>query len=194
MANGNEGRGDCHRRFSNHRSADDSGTLCRKASATTPVITVLAILLGKQICVLFGADTATTEYVATSLPQFAIGFIITAINVMISAYLYSTERSGLSTSISILRSLIINSAVILILPHMFDNGAIWFSLLVYEAIVLVIATILLSRSERNGIQFKQRGKSMIITISREFGSQRSIDLTPTMWPVFQRAMCGRRIR
>ena len=77
---------------------------------------------------------------------------------------------------------------------MFDNGAIWFSLLVYEAIVLVIATILLSRSERNGIQFKQRGKSMIITISREFGSQRSIDLTPTMWPVFQRAMCGRRIR
>lgn len=118
------------------------------------VITILAILLGKQICVLFGADATTTEYVATALPQFAVGFIITAVNVMISAYLYSTERSALSTSISILRSLIINSAVILILPHIFGNGAIWFSLLVYEAIVLVIASILLRRSERNGIQFQ----------------------------------------
>ena len=118
------------------------------------VITVLAILLGKQICGLFGADATTTEYVAAALPQFAVGFIITAVNVMISAYLYSTERSALSTSISILRSLIINSAVILILPHMFGNGAIWFSLLVYEAIVLVIAAILLRRSERNGIQFQ----------------------------------------
>ena len=102
----------------------------------------------------FGADATTTEYVAAALPQFAVGFIITAVNVMISAYLYSTERSALSTSISILRSLIINSAVILILPHMFGNGAIWFSLLVYEAIVLVIAVILLRRSERNGIQFQ----------------------------------------
>jgi len=103
------------------------------------VITVLAILLGKQICGLFGADATTTEYVAAALPQFAVGFIITAVNVMISAYLYSTERSALSTSISILRSLIINSAVILILPHIFGDGAIWFSLLVYESIVLAIA-------------------------------------------------------
>ena len=94
------------------------------------------------------------EYILKYLPQFAVGFIITAVNVMISAYLYSTERSALSTGINILRSLVINSAVILILPHIFGDGAIWFSLLVYEAIVLVIAVALLKYSERNGIQFK----------------------------------------
>ena len=118
------------------------------------LITGLSILLGKPICVLFGTDAVTTEYIIKYLPQFAIGFIITAVNVMISAYLYSTERSALSTGINILRSLVINSAVILILPHIFGDGAIWFSLLVYEAIVLVIAVGLLQYSERNGIRFK----------------------------------------
>ena len=118
------------------------------------LITGLSILLGKPICALFGTDAATTEYIIKYLPQFAVGFIITAVNVMISAYLYSTERSALSTGINILRSLVINSAVILILPHIFGDGAIWFSLLVYEAIVLVIAVGLLKYSERNGVQFK----------------------------------------
>ena len=76
-----------------------------------------------------------------------------AINVMISAYLYSTERSALSTGISLLRSVVLNSAVIFILPALFGDGAIWFSMFAYEMIVLVIATILLKYSERNGIRF-----------------------------------------
>ena len=121
------------------------------------LITGLSILLGKPICALFGTDAVTTEYIIKYLPQFAVGFIITAVNVMISAYLYSTERSALSTGINILRSLVINSAVILILPHIFGDGAIWFSLLLYEAVVLVIAVALLKYSERNGIRFKSGG-------------------------------------
>ena len=115
------------------------------------LITGLSILLGKPICVLFGTDAVTTEYILKYLPQFTVGFIITAVNVMISAYLYSTERSALSTGINILRSLVINSAVILILPHIFGDGAIWFSLLVYETVVLVIAVVLLKYSERNTV-------------------------------------------
>lgn len=118
------------------------------------LITGLSILLGKPICVLFGTDAVTTEYIIKYLPQFAVGSIITAVNVMISAYLYSTERSALSTGINILRSLVINSAVILILPRILGDGAIWSSLLIYEAIVLAIAVGSLKYSERNGIQFK----------------------------------------
>jgi Na+-driven multidrug efflux pump len=118
------------------------------------LITGLSILLGKPICVLFGTDAVTTEYIIKYLSQFAVGSIITAVNVMISAYLYSTERSALSTGINILRSLVINSAVILILPRILGDGAIWSSLLIYEAIVLVIAVGSLKYSERNGIQFK----------------------------------------
>ena len=118
------------------------------------MITILTVLLRENICALFGSDAATTEYVLQIYPLFSIGFIVMAINVMITAYLYSTERSALSTSISLLRSVILNSAIILFLPKIFGNVAIWLSMFTYEATVLMIALILLKHSERNGIQFK----------------------------------------
>lgn len=118
------------------------------------IITILSVLLRENVCALFGSDAATTEYVVQIYPMFSLGFIVMAINVMISAYLYSTERSALSTGISLLRSVVLNSAIILILPRIFGNGAIWLSMFTYETIVLVIAAVLLKHSERNGIQFK----------------------------------------
>lgn len=89
------------------------------------------------------------------LPQFAVGFIATAINVMISSYLYSTERSFLALSISVLRSILVNAAVILILPYIFGESVIWFSLLIFEVTVLIIAVVLLKHSERDNIRFKE---------------------------------------
>lgn len=118
------------------------------------IITILSVLLRENVCALFGSDAATTEYVVQIYPMFSLGFIVMAINVMISAYLYSTERSALSTGISLLRSVVLNSAIILILPRIFGDGAIWLSMFTYETIVLVTAAVLLKHSERNGIQFK----------------------------------------
>lgn len=118
------------------------------------LVTAIAIFFSRHICILFGADTVTQEYILQVLPIFAVGFIAMAVNVMISSYLYSTERSLQSTIISILRSMIVSAAVILLLPHIFGEGAIWFSMLIYEVIVLAVAVVLLRRSERNGMQFK----------------------------------------
>ncbi len=118
-------------------------------------VTILVILFGGHICSLFGTNAVTRSYMLKVLPQFAVGFIATAMNVMISSYLYSTERSFLALSISVLRSILVNAAVILILPYIFGERIIWFSLLIYEVIVLVIAAALLKHSERNGICFKE---------------------------------------
>ncbi len=116
------------------------------------VVTSLIILLNQQICVLFGADAQTTEYTVQVMPKYAWGFIMTAFNVMISAYLYSTERSGHATVLNILRSIIVSVFVIMLLPEIFGAGIIWYTLGIYEGIVLT------------------EKMKMIITISREFGS------------------------
>ncbi len=118
------------------------------------LVTVLAGICSGQICVLFGADAVTQEYVLKVLPSFAMGFIAMALNVVISSYLYSTERPMHSTIISVLRSIILSSVVILLLPHIFGESIIWFTMLIYEAIVFGIAVVLLKHSERNGIVFK----------------------------------------
>ena len=119
--------------------------------AGSAMITILTVLLRENICALFGSDAATTEYVLQIYPMFSIGLIVMAVNVMITAYLYSTEWSALSTSISLLQSVIFNSAIIVFLPNIFGDGAIWFSMFTYEAVVLVIAMVLLKYSERNTV-------------------------------------------
>lgn len=119
------------------------------------VITLAIILFSRPICILFGADATTLEYVLQVMPRYAWGFIVMAFNVMISAYLYSTERSVYSIIINILRSLVANVAVIVLLPGIFGADIIWFTFGIYEAVVLVIAVLLLKRSERNGIIFKE---------------------------------------
>ena len=70
---------------------------------------------------------------------------------MISAYFYSTKRSKEAIIINVLRSLIVNSAMIILLPTIFGNGIIWFAFGIYEVLVLIVSIILLKHSERNGI-------------------------------------------
>ena len=120
------------------------------------VVVGLILLLSRPICSLFGADIVTTEYVLKVLPFYVWGFIIMAFNVMISAYLYSTERSVQAIIINFLRSIVVSSGVILLLPNIFGENIIWFTFGIYEAIVLVVAVILLKHSERGGIQFKEK--------------------------------------
>lgn len=118
------------------------------------IVTGFILLLSRQICKLFGADPVTLEYTLKVMPLYSWGFIIMAFNVMISAYLYSTERTAQAVVINFLRSIAVSAGVILILPRVAGADIIWFTFGIYEAIVLVVAVILLKHSERNGIIFK----------------------------------------
>lgn len=118
------------------------------------LVTGLVILTGRPICAMFGADAQTLEYVLEVMPLYSWGFIVMAFNVMISSYLYSTERSVQAIIINFLRSIVVSSIVILGLPAILGEGIIWHTFGIYEAIVLVVAFILLKHSERDGVVFK----------------------------------------
>lgn len=120
------------------------------------IVSGLIILFSRQICTLFGTDPSTLEYTLRVMPMYSWGFVIMAFNVMISTYLYSTERSIQAIIINFLRSMVINSAVILLLPQILGANIIWLTFGIYEAVVLVIAFALLRYSERNGIVFKEK--------------------------------------
>lgn len=119
------------------------------------VVTGLILLWSRQICMLFGADAETLEYTLQAMPKFVWGFVMMAFNVMISAYLYSTERSVYATALNFLRSIVVSVLVIMILPEIFGADIVWFTFGIYEAVVLVFAILLLKHSERQGIIFKE---------------------------------------
>jgi putative MATE family efflux protein len=118
------------------------------------IVTSLILLFDRQICGLFAADPETLEYTLSALPKFSWGFVIMAFTVMISAYLYSTERLKYALILNVLRSVVVDVLIITILPYIFGAGIIWYTFGIYESIVFVIAVFLLKRSERNGIKFK----------------------------------------
>lgn len=118
------------------------------------VIIIAALLfVGSGIYALFGADAQTLAFTAKHMPQFAWGFIIMAVNTMISSYLYSTKRTKESLVANVLHSFVFNSLAIMLLPMIFGNGIIWYTFGIYEILVLLVGVALVRKSERDGIVY-----------------------------------------
>ncbi|MDR1194005.1 MAG: polysaccharide biosynthesis C-terminal domain-containing protein [Peptococcaceae bacterium] len=114
----------------------------------------LIFLLGGPICALFNAAPAVYAVTLEALPRYAWSFIPIALNTHISAYLYSTKRTKESILLNTCRSLIFNSSIIFALPAIFGDGLLWFTAGIAETLAMLLAFILLVRSERNGVVFQ----------------------------------------
>ena len=76
------------------------------------------------------------------------------INTMLSAYFYSTKRSGQAIALNTVRSLVMNSLIITMLPKIFGSAVVWHTFGIYEVLVLIIAVALKTGSERKEIVYK----------------------------------------
>lgn len=120
------------------------------AGIGSTVITALVVLLRHPICSLFGADEITSAMTIKAMPLYAWGFIFEALNVIISGYLYSTTRTKQALVANILRSLVLNTAVTILMPRIFGAESLWLTFGVYEVLVLIASVFLLKRADRNG--------------------------------------------
>lgn len=111
------------------------------------------VLFPHTLCALFGADTKTTDFTAIHMWEYCWGFIVGSVNTIISAYFYSTKRSGQAIALNVVRSLVMNSIVIILLPKLFGKAVVWHTFGIYEVLVLVIALSLKKFSERRGIAY-----------------------------------------
>ncbi|MBO5485420.1 MAG: hypothetical protein J5988_00610 [Eubacterium sp.] len=71
--------------------------------------------------------------------EYCWGFIVGSINTMLSAYFYSTKRSGQAITLNIIISPIMNTLIIILLPRFFGNIIVWHTFGIYELLVLVIS-------------------------------------------------------
>ena len=118
------------------------------------VINGALFVVGGTVCALFGADQATLDYTVRVMPMYSWGFVVVGLTTNISSCLYSTKRSCEADIISVLRSFVFNTLIILLLPRALGGDVIWHTFGIAEAVVLIIAVGLMRRSERNGIVFQ----------------------------------------
>lgn len=105
------------------------------------------------LCALFGADAQTTDFTALHMWEYCWGFLIGSVNSMLSAYFYSTKRSAQAIVLNAVRSLVMNTLVITLLPMLFGGAVVWHTFGIYEALVLALAVALKRVSERRGILY-----------------------------------------
>lgn len=112
------------------------------------------VLFPHVLCQLFGATGETLEFTSAHMWEYCWGFIVGSVNTMLSAYFYSTKRSGQAIALNIVRSLVLNSLVITVLPKIFGNAVVWHTFGIYEVLVLIIALVLKRVSEKRGIIYR----------------------------------------
>ena len=112
------------------------------------------VLFPHVLCKLFGADAETLDFTAIHMWEYCWGFIVGSANTMLSAYFYSTKRSSQAIVLNVVRSLIMNTLIITLLPRIFGSGIVWHTFGIYEVLVLIVAVTLKKHSERNGIVYR----------------------------------------
>lgn len=115
------------------------------------IINIILFFVGTPICALYGVDEATMNSVIAQMPKYLVAFVFQSVTVVISSYLYSTTKTGGALVVNTLRSFVVNTLVILLMPVVFGSEALWYAFAVYEGIMMVIALIVRKFADRNGV-------------------------------------------
>ena len=120
------------------------------------ILTVLGILL-TSVSVIFarplagifiGYDKTLLALTEHGLKLFSLAFLMSGYNIYGSAFFTALGNGFVSAAISFMRTLVFQSAVVLILPIFFKTDGIWFSLLVSEILAFIVtAAFILSKKK-----------------------------------------------
>lgn len=139
------------------KKGDDLKYYYRVGQVISVVGSALCVLIyvafPHALCSLFGADAKTIDFTAIHMWEYCWGFIVGSINTMVSAYFYSTKRSGQAIALNVIRSLVMNSIVITFVPRIFGKAVVWHTFGIFEVLVVIIALSMKKISERNGIAY-----------------------------------------
>lgn len=91
---------------------------------------------------IFNSEPELVNAASAALPMFALSFIPMALNLIFTAYFFSTKRTGTADAIAVSRGIVLKALMIFCLPIVFDTQAIWLAPVVTECATLAVAIVL----------------------------------------------------
>lgn len=91
---------------------------------------------------IFDQELELVQTAAAALPLFSLSFIPMSLNLIFTAFLFSTKRTGAANVIAISRGIAIKALAVFLLPILFGTETIWLAPLAAEIITLILAVIL----------------------------------------------------
>lgn len=87
-------------------------------------------------------------FIEPALPVFALSFLFMAVNLIITAYFYSTKQTGKANMIVVSRGIIVKALAIFLTPVVLGNHHVWLAVSIAEGITMVICLIYSKRDAR----------------------------------------------
>ena len=111
---------------------------------TGVALTALAMALADPLSRLFvGYDAGLFALTSHAFRLFAWSFLLAGFNIYTSGFFTALNNGGISAAISFLRTLVFQSASVLILPIFFDVDGIWWAITVAEVFAFLISVLFL---------------------------------------------------
>lgn len=100
----------------------------------------------KPVICIFNQDADLVQTASAVLPVFSLSFIPMGVNLIYTAYLFSTKRTGAANAIAISRGLIVKSLAIFCIPMFFGSDMIWIAPFIAEIVTFIFAARLCKAS------------------------------------------------
>ena len=110
------------------------------------VMCIVAIVLAGMLAKIFvGYDQALYEMTKFAFSIYSLAFVVMGINIYASSFFTALGNGIVSAVLSFLRTLLFQVAAVLILPMIFGLNGIWMSIVVAEAVALVVSVVCLKK-------------------------------------------------
>ena len=96
---------------------------------------------------IFNQEPELIAAASSALPMFALSFIPMALNLIFTAYFFSTKRTGSANAIAVSRGIAVKALMIFCLPMAFGTETIWLAPFVTEVLTLIAAVVLRGTSK-----------------------------------------------
>ncbi len=118
-------------------------------SVTSFVMTLFAEILSKPLAGIFVSyDRELLDMTIIAIRLFSISYIISGFNIFTSSFFTALNNGVVSATISFLRTLLFQIAMILILPAILGLNGIWLAVVVAEILALVVSGFFLVINRR----------------------------------------------
>ncbi len=106
------------------------------------LVYLLLFVFDEPVIRIFNQDANLVQVASQALPAFCLSFIPMALNLIYTAFLYSTKRTVQSDAIAVCRGIVIKSVAIFLIPVLLGDAYIWVAPFVAEGITLLLAFVL----------------------------------------------------
>lgn len=114
------------------------------------VLTVLAISLSAPLSKIFvGYDEGLYNITMHAFKLFSFSFLLAGFNIFVSSFFTALNNGAISAAVSFLRTLVFQTASVIILPIFFDIDGIWWAITVAEIFAFIISlTFLIAKRKK----------------------------------------------